>query len=168
MAVVSIAVVVVDPDGGSTSGCDKRQDLSRQVRIAGSAAATVMRATLQAGHLLAVGAFARLHVPDGPMTDAVLEDVCDGRHRPLDPVYPVVFFDALQVKIRDEGQVRKKAACLTPAVTCRGEKEVLGLPPQGWKRLFRRAIDDGAGSRHAGQCRFQGSGRGAGQASADA
>ena len=47
--------------------------------------------------------------------------------RPLDPVYPVIFFDALRVKIRDEGLVRNKAVYVALALTGEGEKEVLGL-----------------------------------------
>ena len=61
------------------------------------------------------------------VTDAVLEEVRDWQNRPLDAVYPVVFFDALRVKIRDEGLVRNKAVYLALAITCHGEKEVLGL-----------------------------------------
>jgi hypothetical protein len=41
------------------------------------------------------------------VTDAVLDEVREWQNRPLDPVYPVVFFDALRVKIRDEGLVKK-------------------------------------------------------------
>ena len=59
------------------------------------------------------------------VTDAVLEEVRDWQNRPLDAVYPVVFFDALRVKIRDEGLVRNKAVYLALAITCQGEKEVL-------------------------------------------
>src|SRR3974390_147776 len=44
-----------------------------------------------------------------PVTDAVLEEVRDWQNRPLDTVYPVVFFDALRVKIRDEGLGSNKA-----------------------------------------------------------
>ena len=61
------------------------------------------------------------------VTDAVLEEVREWQNRPLDGVYPVVFFDALRVKIRDEGLVRNKAVYLALAITCQGEKEVLGL-----------------------------------------
>ncbi len=43
------------------------------------------------------------------MTDAVLEEVAEWQNRPLDALYAVVFFDALRVKIRDEGTVRNKA-----------------------------------------------------------
>jgi putative transposase len=48
------------------------------------------------------------------------------QNRPLDPVYPVIFFDALRVKIRDEGLVRNKAVYVALALTGEGEKE-LGL-----------------------------------------
>src|SRR3954454_6673651 len=61
------------------------------------------------------------------VTDAVLDEVRDWQNRPLDPVYPVVFFDALRVKIRDEGLVRNKAVYVALAFNSEGEKEVLGL-----------------------------------------
>ena len=47
--------------------------------------------------------------------------------RPLNPLYPVIFFDALRVKIRDEGLVRNKAVNVALALDSEGEKEVLGL-----------------------------------------
>src|SRR3546814_3394489 len=43
------------------------------------------------------------------VTDAVLETVAEWQGRPLDACYPLVFFDAIRVKIRDEGFVRNKA-----------------------------------------------------------
>jgi putative transposase len=61
------------------------------------------------------------------VTDAVLEEVREWQSRPLDAVYPVVFFDALRVKIRDEGLVRNKAVYVALAITADGDKEVLGL-----------------------------------------
>ena len=61
------------------------------------------------------------------VTDAVLEEVRAWQTRPLDPLYPVVFFDALRVKIRDEGLVRNKAVYLALAITAECDKEVLGL-----------------------------------------
>ena len=61
------------------------------------------------------------------VTDAVLEEVRAWQTRPLDPLYPVVFFDALRVKIRDEGLVRNKAVYMALAITAEGDKEVLGL-----------------------------------------
>ncbi len=50
------------------------------------------------------------------VTDAVLEEVREWQGRPLDPVYPVVFFDALRVKIRDEGLVKNKAVYVALAL----------------------------------------------------
>jgi len=61
------------------------------------------------------------------VTDAVLDEVKEWQNRPLDPVYPVVFFDALRVKIRDEGLVRNKAIYVALALNADGEKDVLGL-----------------------------------------
>jgi putative transposase len=61
------------------------------------------------------------------VTDAVLDEVRDWQNRPLDLVYPVVFFDALRVKIRDEGLVKNKAVYVVLALNRNGEKEVLGL-----------------------------------------
>jgi len=61
------------------------------------------------------------------VTDAVLDEVREWQTRPLDPVYPVVFFDALRVKIRDEGMVKNKAVYVALALNPDGEKEVLGL-----------------------------------------
>jgi len=61
------------------------------------------------------------------VTDAVLDEVRAWQSRPLDPVYPVVFFDALRVKIRDEGLVKNKAVYVALAFNTDGEKEVLGL-----------------------------------------
>ena len=61
------------------------------------------------------------------VTDAVLEEVKAWQNRPLEPTYAIVYFDALRVKIRDEGLVRNKAVYLAIGVTCSGDKEILGL-----------------------------------------
>lgn len=61
------------------------------------------------------------------VTDAVLEEVAVRQARPLDPVYPIVFFDALRVKVRDEGFVRNKAVHIALGVRADGTKEILGL-----------------------------------------
>ena len=61
------------------------------------------------------------------VTDAVLEEVREWQSRPLDAVYPIVFFDALRVKIRDEGLVKNKAVYVALACNGDGEKDVLGL-----------------------------------------
>ncbi|MGH6977895.1 MAG: IS256 family transposase [Brevundimonas sp.] len=61
------------------------------------------------------------------VTDAVLEEIAAWQVRPLEPVYPLVFFDALRVKIRDEGLVRNKAVHIALGVRADGGKEILGL-----------------------------------------
>jgi putative transposase len=61
------------------------------------------------------------------VTDAVLETVGEWQNRPLEPMYPLVFFDALRVKIRDEGLVRNKAVYIALGVMADGTKDILGL-----------------------------------------
>lgn len=61
------------------------------------------------------------------VTDAVLDEIASWQARPLEAVYPLVFFDALRVKIRDEGLVRNKAVHVALGVRADGAKEVLGL-----------------------------------------
>jgi transposase-like protein len=61
------------------------------------------------------------------ITDAVLADVEAWRTRPLDEVYPIVYFDALRVKVREDRSVRNLACYLALGVTCDGEREVLGI-----------------------------------------
>ena len=61
------------------------------------------------------------------VTDSVLEEVRAWQNRPLDAVYPIVFMDALRVKIRDNGHVINKAVYMALGVNLDGHKEVLGL-----------------------------------------
>jgi transposase-like protein len=61
------------------------------------------------------------------VTDAVSSEIATWQARPLEPVYPVVFFDALRVKMRDEGTVRNKAVYLALGVLRDGTREILGL-----------------------------------------
>jgi putative transposase len=61
------------------------------------------------------------------VTDAVLDEIATWQARPLEPVYPLVFFDALRVKVRDEGLVRNKAVHIALGVRADGTKEILGL-----------------------------------------
>jgi transposase-like protein len=63
----------------------------------------------------------------GRVTDAVLEDVAAWRSRPLERVYPIVYFDALFIKVREDRSVRARACYLAMGVTCDGEREVLGI-----------------------------------------
>jgi putative transposase len=80
-----------------------------------------------AGHLLEL--YGVEVSPDliGTVTDAVLDEIATWQARPLEPVYPLVFFDALRVKIRDEGLVRNKAVHIALGVRADGSKEILGL-----------------------------------------
>jgi putative transposase len=61
------------------------------------------------------------------VTDAVSTEIAAWQTRPLERVYPVIFFDALRVKIRDEGTVRNKAVYLALGVLRDGTREILGL-----------------------------------------
>jgi putative transposase len=60
------------------------------------------------------------------ITDKVIAEMTEWCNRPLDPVYPVVFIDAISVKIRD-GQVSNRPVYLAIGVTCAGERDILGL-----------------------------------------
>ncbi len=61
------------------------------------------------------------------VTDAVMAEVTAWQARPLEPVYPVVFFDALRVKIREEAVVRSKAVYVALGVLADGTRDILGL-----------------------------------------
>jgi putative transposase len=86
------------------------------------------------------------------VTDAVVAEVSAWQTRPLESMYPVVFFDALRVKIRDEGIVQSKAVYLALGVQRDGTREILGLwieQTEGakfWMRVFAdlkaRGCDD--------------------------
>ncbi len=60
------------------------------------------------------------------ITDRVLEGLAAWQSRPLDPVYPVLFIDATNVKIRD-GSVANRPIYVALGVTCDGERDILGL-----------------------------------------
>jgi putative transposase len=61
------------------------------------------------------------------VTDEIMAEVTAWQSRPLEPMYPVVFFDALRVKIRDDAVVRNKAVYLALGVLPDGTREVLGI-----------------------------------------
>lgn len=61
------------------------------------------------------------------VTDAVIDDIREWQNRPLEPLYPVMFLDALFLKIRDQGHVIKKAVYVVIGINEEGRKEVLGL-----------------------------------------
>ncbi|SDD80783.1 Transposase (or an inactivated derivative) [Actinokineospora iranica] len=60
------------------------------------------------------------------ITDKVVECMVEWQNRPLDPVYPVVFIDAVHVKIRD-GQVANRPVCVALGVITEGHRDILGL-----------------------------------------
>ena len=111
------------------------------------------------------------------VTDAVLDEVAEWQNRPLDICYPLVFFDAIRVKVRDEGFVRNKAIYIALGVLPDGTKEILGIwieQTEGakfWLRVDertkeprrpghsdrRRRRPEGLSRSH--QCRFPADGR---------
>jgi putative transposase len=61
------------------------------------------------------------------VTDAVLEDIAAWRSRPVEALYPIVYFDALMVKVTEDRSVRARACYLAVGVTCDGDREALGI-----------------------------------------
>src|SRR6202142_50598 len=61
------------------------------------------------------------------VTDAVIDEVKAWQNRPLEELYPIVYLDALMVKVRDEGHVQNQAIYVVLGVNLEGQKEVLGL-----------------------------------------
>jgi putative transposase len=86
------------------------------------------------------------------VTDAVIEEVKSWQARPLESLYPIVYLDALYVKIRDNGQVQNRAIYLAIGIKLDGTKEVLGMwtsPNEGAKfwlqvltELHNRGVED--------------------------
>jgi transposase-like protein len=76
------------------------------------------------------------------VTDAVMAEVGAWQSRPLEPMYPVIFFDALRVKIREDAVVRNKAIYLALGVLADGTRDILGLWIEGtegakfWLKVF--------------------------------
>ena len=61
------------------------------------------------------------------VTDAVLEDVREWQNRPLEPLYPILYLDAIRVKCKDDGRVQNKSVYLAIGVSMQGHKDVLGM-----------------------------------------
>ncbi len=61
------------------------------------------------------------------VTDAVIEEVKIWQNRPLEPLYPVIFLDALIVKMRQDGRVENRAVYVAISIDLEGQKDVLGL-----------------------------------------
>jgi len=86
------------------------------------------------------------------VTEAVMAEVTTWQARPLEPMYPVVFFDALRVKIKEDAVVRNKAIYLALGVLPDGTRDILGLWIEGtegakfWMKVFNdlktRGVND--------------------------
>lgn len=86
------------------------------------------------------------------ITDSVMDGMAEWQNRPLDPVYPVLFVDAIHVKIRD-GQVANRPVYVVMAVTVEGHRDILGIwagdggeGAKFWLQIFtelkNRGLDD--------------------------
>lgn len=67
------------------------------------------------------------HETISTITDAVLEEVMDWQNRGLDEFYPVIYLDALRIKVRDGGRVVNKSVYMAVGVNLEGKKHILGL-----------------------------------------
>ena len=83
------------------------------------------------------------------VTDAVMDEIMAWQSRPLEPMYPVVFFDALRVKIRADGVVRNKAIYLALGVLPDGTRDILGLWIEGYGLLTIRPLSEMKSARTA-------------------
>ena len=79
------------------------------------------------------------------VTDVVSEEIAAWQSRPVDPVYPILYIDAIRIKIRDSGVVANKAAHVVMGVDVEGSKQVLGIWIQHsegakfWHGVLKRA-----------------------------
>jgi putative transposase len=79
------------------------------------------------GHLLEIYGLEVSPQLISTVTDEVLAEVAQWQARALEALYPIVYFDALRLKIRDEGTVRNKAVYLALGIDVSGRKDLLGL-----------------------------------------
>jgi transposase-like protein len=101
------------------------------------------------GHLLEI--YGLEVSPDliSTITDEVVEEVTRWQARPLEAMYPIVYFDALRLKVRDDGTVKNKAVYLALGIDARGNKDVLGMwieQTEGaklWMRVFNELRNRG-------------------------
>jgi putative transposase len=61
------------------------------------------------------------------ITDRIVPEIKEWQQRPLDPIYPFVFLDAIHYKIKDDGRVLNRAAYVVLGVTIEGNKDILGI-----------------------------------------
>ncbi|MHC8306101.1 IS256 family transposase [Pseudomonas sp. PB3P13] len=85
------------------------------------------------------------------VTSEVMDEITSWQQRPLEPMYPVIFFDALRVKIREEGLVRNKAIYLALGVLPDGTRDILGIWIENtegakfWMKVFNDLKTRGVG-----------------------
>ena len=91
------------------------------------------------------------------ITDRILESMSDWQNRPLDPVYPVIFIDAIVVKIR-EGQVANRPIYVAVGVTVDGTRDILGLWAGDGGEGFGTVTCSGGRKQRAG-CAYSGCSR---------
>ena len=86
------------------------------------------------------------------VTDAVLKEAAAWQSRRLEATYAIVFFDAIRVKIRNEGMVNNRAVSLAMGVRCSGHKEILDFGSSGHRRreVLAAGADRTAQPRHPG------------------
>ena len=105
------------------------------------------------GHLLEIYGVEVSPALVSQVTEAVCADVQVWQNRPLEEVYPIVYFDALWGKVRDNGQVAKVAVYLALGITMAGHKEVLGMWVANTRRgqVLAACVDraeESRGARH--------------------
>src|ERR1039457_3119749 len=143
--ITDIGPVEVEVPRGRDASFEPRIVAKRQRRLAGvndlvvSLVAKGLTTGEVAAHLAEIYDIEVSRETISNITDRVLEGLAEWQSRPLDPVYPVIFIDAINVKIRD-GQVANRPVYVALAVTADGEREVLGL--------WAGAHGDGEGARY--------------------
>ena len=61
------------------------------------------------------------------VTNKIFPEISEWQSRPLEPIYPLVFLDAIHYKVRAEGRIVAKAAYLVLGIDCQGRKDILGI-----------------------------------------
>ncbi|MFE0021478.1 IS256 family transposase [Amycolatopsis sp. NPDC059021] len=127
-----VGPVLVDVPRDRDASFEPKIVAKRQKRLTGvdemviSLAARGLTTGEISAHLAEVYGAEVLRQTISTITDKVVEGMVEWQNRPLDPVYPVIFIDAIHVKIRD-GQVSNRPIYVALAVTCEGRRDILGL-----------------------------------------
>jgi hypothetical protein len=95
----------------------------------------------------------------GAVTDAVLDEIAAWQSRPLEPVYPLTFLDALRIKIRDEGVVRNKAAHIAHSDPERPASGMAASKPDASRCARSPRGSTGSGQTPCASCASSGCGK---------